>query len=118
MRQTWLFAEEITDGGNPMTQRYAMYGDAAILIYEGMQTYIYRMEDDLVPNVGIVGAHQEVYQLPDLERPMNMQFCSSSQQFHCANKPGQAENMVTMVVADENMSDIRHREPHQLHLRL
>ena len=49
---------------------------------------------------------------------MDMQLGSSPQQVHRPNQPWQAEDVVTMIVADEDVADVHHRKPHQLHLRL
>ena len=101
-----------------MLQGDAMNRNAAILIYKGMKFLIHKMEDYLVPDVRIVGSHQEVEQFAHLLRSVYVQLCCSPQQVHRAYQPGQTENMVTMIVANEDVSDIGHREPHQLHLCL
>jgi hypothetical protein len=95
-----------------------MNRDAPVLENQGVLPVIDRMEENLIPNIRIVSAHEEIEQVADLLRPVNMQFGSTSEQVHRTYETRQAINVVTMIVADEDVADIGHRESHQLHLCL
>lgn len=118
MRQVWLLAEKVAAGGKPMLQGYAMDGDAAVFVNEVVPSRIDGMEEHFVLNLGIVSAHEELEQLAHLLRPVNVELGSTAQQVHRAYQSRQSEDVVTMVVADEDMSDAHHGEPHPLHLSL
>ena len=118
MRQPGFLAKEETDGWDAMLERDAMDGDAAVFEDKLMLTCVNRMEDDFVANLSIVDVLQEVEQFAHLLRSVDVQFGSPSQQVHGTNQARQSEDVVSVIVADEDVSDVCHRKPHHLHLCL
>ena len=101
-----------------MLEGNAVNGDASVLIDEVVLANIDRIEKDFILDVRIVSLHEEVEQLAHLLRSVDVQFGSSPQQVHRAYQSRQSENVVAMIVTDEDVTDVHHREPHQLHPRL
>ena len=118
MRQVWLLAEKVAASGKPVLQGYAMDGDAAVFVNEVVPSRIDGMEEHFVLNLGIVSAHEELEQFAHLLRAVYVELGSTAQQVHRAYQSRQSEDVVAMVVADEDMSDAHHGEPHPLHLSL
>ncbi len=116
--QVRLLAEKIAAGGKPVLQGDAADRDAAVFVNEVVPSRIDGMEEHFVLNLGIVSAHEELEQFAHLLRAVYVELGSTAQQVHRAYQSRQSEDVVTMVVADEDMSDAHHGEPHPLHLSL
>ena len=101
-----------------MLEGDAVNVDASVFEDEVVLAYVNRMEEHFVLNLRVVSAHEELKQLGHLLRPMNVELGCSSQQVHRAYQSGQSEDVVAMIVADEDVPDVHHREPHPLHLSL
>jgi hypothetical protein len=80
--------------------------------------YIDWMKNQFVTDIGIKSLQQKVDKIANLQRTMNMKFGCSSKQIHRPDETGKSKNMVTMVMTDEDMTDVHHGEAHLLHLRL
>ena len=107
--QSWLLTEEIACTGYTVAQRYAVYGDTAVFVNEGVLAYIDGMEMDLILDIGIVGMKQEVYQFANLLWTVDMEFSSPPQEVHRPYQTGQSEDVVAMIMADEDMANVGHR---------
>lgn len=116
--QTGFLAEKIANRRDAVLQWNAVDSDAPVFIDKRMKAGIYGMEDDFVPDIRVIGSLEEVEQFSYLPGPMNVQLGCSPKQVHCSDKSGQSEHVVTMVVADEDMPDVRHRKSHYLHFSL
>ena len=101
-----------------MLEGDAVNGDTSVFEDELVLAYVNRMEEHFVLNLRVVSAHEELKQLDNLLRPMNVELGCSSQQVHRAYQSRQPEDVVAMIVTDENVPDVHHREPHPLHLSL
>ena len=95
-----------------------MNSDASVLLDKIVLARIDRMKEDFVLNLRIVSTHQEIDKLANLLRSVNVKLGSTSQQVHRAYQTRQSEDVIAMIVADEDVPDIHHREPHLLHLSL
>ena len=98
-----------------MLQRNSVNGNASVLVNKVVLAYINWMEKDFVLNVRIVGLHEEIEQFAHLLRAVNVQLGSPPKKVHCSYQSRQSENVVAMIVTDEDVPDVCHREPHQLH---
>ena len=101
-----------------MLEGDAVNGDAAVLVNKVMLAGIDWIEENFVLDVRIVSAQEELEQFSHLLRAVDVQFGGSAKQVHRAYQSRQPEDVVAMIVTDEDVPDVHHREPHLLHLRL
>lgn len=115
---TAFFFEEVARRRDAVAERYAIDFDGFVLMHKCMSGGIDRMYLHLighsVTELLQYGAEETLYSL----RPMYMQGAGTSQQTKCGDKSGQAETVIAMQMADENMDETPEMELFESELSL
>ena len=105
MGQQGFLTDEIATGGHAVFEGDGLYGDAVVLIYDGLFGGIHGIEHHLKAQVMGEESNLIVQHGAQCLRGMDMEGSSTSQKAESGDHPYQAETMVAMQMGDEHPTE-------------
>ena len=118
MGQQGFLTDEIATGGHAVFEGDGLYGDAVVLIDDGLFGGIHRMEHHLKAQVMGEESNLIVQHGAQCLRGMDMKGSSTTQEAEGGYHPYQTKAMVTMQMGDEHPTEFGEVQMAFPHLRL